>query len=333
MPHEVSPDAPRRHAAAPTPIQPTIAGRIAIGVVLALGFYLGLRKVLMGTVALLSADPATWWLSFNGLAVVYAAQSVAVVFGALIASAGRFRGYGHGFAVGVVCGGLFLAYELLAGAPVHDLVIYLQPPVLALLGLVAGVVGSRIWMVAPSVDIPLTNQSKISSIQLATEAVTNPGRPTVWVRVMLGAMVMVCGMAMADQTRHFVQKNSAGLLRVQNLGQGEFITWQLGTFLVLMGGIIAGSGTGAGLRHGLIAGLLGSVGVFAFCLKQGSAIPPVAYWLERFALEDLPLTAPAVFFTVTLGVLVVGLVGGWLGGALFLPLAPENMRRRVRSGY
>ncbi|HEV3437535.1 MAG TPA: hypothetical protein VG122_09250, partial [Gemmata sp.] len=277
MPHEVSPDAPRRRFAAPPPLKPTTAGRVAMGIVLALGFYLGVRKIVTGTVLAVESDPVAWWLSFRGLAAVYATQAVAVSFGAIIAAAGRLYGYGHGLAVGVVCGVLFLAFELLSGAPPQDLVIYLQPPVLALLGLVAGVVGARIWAVAPTLDIPLPSSSKLSSIQLATDAVTNPDKPTVWVRVLVGASMMVCGVTIADQARHFAQKNSAGMLRVQTVGQGEFITWQIATFAVLLGGVTAGAGTGAGLRHGLFAGVLGGIGVLGVCLKQGAAIPPIAY--------------------------------------------------------
>jgi hypothetical protein len=301
-------------------------------VVLALGLYLGIRKILTGTVLAVVADPNGWWLSFDGLVAVYTAQAIAVVFGALLASSGRLFGYAHGLAVGVICGGLFLGFELLAGVPPEDLVAYLQPPVLAFLGLIAGVVGARVWAVAPIVDIPIPNPSKLSSIQLATESVTNPGKPTLWFRVVIGATVMICGTMMADRARTVIQQNSAGMLRVQSLGQAEFITWQLASFSILLGGIIAGAGTGAGIRHGLIAGSVGGIGLLAVCLKQGAAIKPIAYWLVRVSMDDSPITTPAVCLMVAGTILMVGIVGGWLGGALFLPLAPENMRNRYRSG-
>jgi hypothetical protein len=333
MPHEVSPDAPHHHiGTAPAQVKPTTASRITIGVVLALGLYLGIRKIITGTVLAVVPDPHIWWLSFDGLVAVYTAQAVAVVFGAILASAGRFHGYAHGLAVGVMCGGLFLGFELLAGVPPEDLVVYLQPPVLALLGLIAGVVGARVWAVAPLLDIPLPSPSKLSSIQLATESVSNPGKPTVWIRILIGATVMICGAMIADKSRVFIQKNSAGLFRVQSVGQGEFITWQLASFAVLLGGVIAGAGTGAGIRHGLITGSIGGIGLLGICLKQGTAIPPIAFWLVRVSLNDWPITNPSVCAVVAGTILLVGLVGGWLGGALFLPLAPAHMRKRLRSG-
>ena len=315
MPHEVSPEAPRPRF--PTVVEdktPSVAARIAMGTILALGFYLGVKKLVTGTVMALSDNPDAWWLSVRGLSAVYGTQAVAVVFGSIIAAAGRERGFGYGMAVGSICGGCFLAYELLAGAPSRDLVLYLQPPVLALLGLVAGVVGARIWSMAPALDIPLPNPSKLSSIQLATESATASVKPTLWGRILAGACIMVCGTAGADYVRHYLQNHSGGMLHVQNLGQGEFMTWQLATFAMLMGGIAAGAGTGAGLRHGLLAGAIGGIGVLGICLKQGQALPPVDYWLTHIDLGDLPLSAPTVWIAIAGSVLLVGVVGGWLGG-------------------
>ncbi len=117
MPHEVSPEAPHRQAEAPPPPRPTALGRVVIGTVLALGLYVALRKLATGFVLMAEPDPAGWWLSFKGLAAIHGSQTLAVIFGALVAAAGRTTGYALGLAVGVICGGLFLAYELLAGGP------------------------------------------------------------------------------------------------------------------------------------------------------------------------------------------------------------------------
>ena len=334
MPHEVSPEAPRRQSAVATPrLQPTIAGRVTVGTILALGLYLGMRKIVMGAVMATTSDPSAWWLSFQALVAVYATQSVAVVFGSIMAAAGRHRGFAHGFLVGAVCGAIFLGYELLAGVPPQALVIYIQPPVLAMLGLVAGVVGARVWGAAPAIAMTVTlpNPSKLSSIQFIAETSNfNSGRPTVWIRVLIGATIMIVGMTMADNAKLFAQRNSAGLLRVQSVGQSEFITWQLATFAVLLGGVAAGAGTGAGIRHGLITGAIGGVAVLGVCLKHGGAIPPIAFWLDIISLDGLVIATPTVCLAVTGGVLLVGLIGGWLGGALFLPIVPEHLTARLR---
>src|SRR5262245_28944645 len=326
MPHEVSPDAPHRNPEAPPPpAHPTAGGRVLLGSVLALGMYLGARQLATAAVLAGEPDPAGWWLSLRGLSVVHAAQAVAVMFGALIAATGRPAGYALGLAVGAVCGGLFLGFELYTGAPARDLVLYLQVPVLALLGLVAGVVGARVWGMAPALDIPVPHPSKLSSLQLGSDVEADRGRPTRWVRVLAGAAVMVLGVMGADEARRFLQRNSAGLLRVESLAQGEFITWQIATFMVLMGGVTAGAATGAGLRHGLLVGAIGGAGVFGLCAKAGGAIAPVEYWLEKLALDGYALTAGPAIFAIVGGVVAVALVGGWLGGAPLPRLAPPRV--------
>lgn len=333
MPHEVSPDAPHRSSVAlPPPSRPSAGGRVMLGTMLTLGMYLGVRKLMTGTVLATETDPAGWWMSFRGLVAVYAAQAIAVIFGALMAATGRPAGYALGLAVGAVCGTLFLGFELLTGAPSRDLVLYLQPPVLALIGFLAGAVGARVWGSLPTLDIPVTGPSKLSSLQLSTETAPHRGRPTYWLQVLAGAAIMVFGVTLADEARRLLQKHSAGLLQVQSMAQGEFISWQLATFAVFLGGVTAAAGTGAGLRHGLLAGLLGGAGVFGVCLKMGGAVRPVEYWLQWIALDGYALTAGPAILAIVGGIVVVALVSGWFGSALFLPLAPPEMRRRVLKG-
>jgi hypothetical protein len=333
MPHEIATTA----APAPEPPQPqttpTAVGRIAIGTVLALGCYLGIRKILTGTILAASqAGGGEWWLTLQGLTVVYSLQVGAVLYGALIAAAGRPYGYSLGFMVGGLCGGLFLGFELLAGAPAHTLVLYLQPPVLALLGLVAGAMGSRVWAPATPLNIPLPTGSKLSSLKLGDDLAEEQPRPTWWIRILAGAAIIVIGASFADPLRSFVQRNSGGLLRVESFGQAEYISWQFATLIAICGGIFAAAGTGAGVRHGVIAGMLGTVGVVAACQSQGEVLPPVYYFLSRTSLDGLPLTSGTVLCALGTGVVILGALGGWLGGTLFPIMAPPHMRKRLQVG-
>jgi hypothetical protein len=333
MPHEVAPDAPKQLEAPPPHIYPSSLGRIAVGTMLALGVYLGIRKLLTGTVlAAAQLGTGEWWLSLQGLTAVYAVQVVAILYGALIAGAGRPYGYSLGFIVGGLCGGMFLGFELLAGAPPQTLVLYLQPPLLALLGLFAGVIGSRVWLPAPILNIPIPSGSKLSSLQLGDDLAEEQPHPTWWIRVLAGATIMVLGIAFADPVRSFLQRHSGGLLHVESLGQSEFITWQFATLCGICGGVFAAAGTGAGVRHGLLTGLLGAAGVFGVCQSQGEPLPPIYYYLARTSLDELPLMSGTVLGAVGGGLVALGLLGGWLGGALFPILAPERMRKRLDVG-
>ena len=315
----------------PEPPQPTPAGRVVVGALFALGLYLGLRKLAMGAVLAASPDPGAWWSSFEGLVAVCGGQALAVVFGAVVAAAGRRVGVAFGAAVGGVCGGLFLGAELLAGAPPQDAVLYLQPVLLVFVGGVAGVFAARVWGAVPILDMPIPDRNKLSSARFAIEDTGDDGRPTVWVRVLAGAMLMLAAVAVADEVRTGVQKYSGGLLNVTTQGQGRFITWQIAVFGVLAGGAVAGAGTGAGLRHGLLSGVLGGAGVLGLTAVRGETLGPVDYWLKTISLEGLPPDAPAAILAAASGVLLLGFLGGWLGGTLFQPLAPEHMRRRLRS--
>ena len=342
LPHEVTPESglpePREPAAAAPP-RPTAAGRLMVGVILATGLYVAVLKVTRGVLRLTDPDLADGWLpgpgpgpglaTGSGPEVVPAARSLATAFGAVVAAAGQARGLWLGFGVGLAGGGLFLGYELLAGASPGDLGQYLLLPVLAALGAVAGAVGSRIWGAAPDLSLHLEKPQKLSSSRFLTEAnAAPPARPTSWVRVLLGALVIVIGVAVADELRLAAQRYSGGLLRVRSVGQGEYITWQIASLAVLMGGLLAGASTGAGLRHGFLAGSLGGLAVLGLYLKSGGSLPPIDWWLARLSLDRLPPTSPSVAVAVVGGLFLLGTLGGWLGGQLLPPLAPAHRLRR-----
>ena len=303
-----------------------------VGAVFGLGLYLGLRKLVLGAVLASQQEPESWWSSFEGLMAVCGVQVLAVGFGAVVAAAGRTGGVLFGAAVGGLCGGLFLGAELIAGAPARDLVLYIQPLILTCAGGVAGVLASRVWGAVPILDMPLSERSKLSSSRFALGESSEVERPTAWFRILAGAMVMLLAVAAADHVRSGAQKYSGGLLRVNSIGQGQFLTWQLAVLGVLGGGALAGAGTGAGIRHGLIAGALGGIGVLGLTAFNGQPLSPVAYWLRKLSLGEVAPNDPAAIVAAASWILALGILGGWLGGMLFLPLAPEHMRRRLRTG-
>jgi hypothetical protein len=320
--------APRVPEAAPATDAPVPAGRVAVGALLALGMYLGLRKLAMGAVLATQDRPEEWWSSLEGLSAVCGAQILAVLFGAAVAAAGRAGGLGFGAVVGALCGAGFLAAELLAGAPAQDLVLYVQAVVLAAAGAGAGVVAARVWGAVPALDLPVPDRARLSSSRFALEKEERPERPTAWLRVLLGAMMMVLAVAAADKVRTGAQRYSGGMLRVDSVGQGRFLSWQLAVLGVLAGAATAAAGTGAGARHGVLAGVFSAAGVLGMTATAGESLAPVAYWQSQLSLGSLPPGDPAAIAAAAGGMLLLGLVGGWLGGLLFLPLAPEHLRNR-----
>jgi hypothetical protein len=229
----------------PAPTQPNPTGRVIVGAVYALGLYLGLRKMAAGAVLATHPNPDAWWTSFEGLLAVCCGQGLAVAFGAVVAAAGRSVGFVFGAAVGGTCGTLFLAADLLAGAPPRDVVLYVQLLVLVFAGGAAGVLASRVWGAVPVLDMPVPNRNRLSSSRFVPPVPSDGSRPMAWVRIFAGALIMVAAVDLADQVRTGAQKYSGGLLRVTTAGQGQFLTWQIAVFGILAGGVMAGSASSA----------------------------------------------------------------------------------------
>jgi hypothetical protein len=338
LPQEAAALAERpREVVAEERLRPTVGGRLVVGVLAALGLYLGLRKVAIGVLAL-TGGGEEWWETQAGLVAVFGFQAAAVAVGGLIAGAARARSFAVGGAVGGACGGLFLAAEVYAGTPANSLVLYLQPPLLALAGGAAAAVAGRVWPAAPDVLIPeALVKTGLSSSRLLNPDADGPAaereRPTAWARVLLAAVLMAAGVGFADQARVAMQKHSGGRLKVQSIFQAQFVSWQIATFAVLAAAGLAGAGTGAGVRHGLYAGFLGGLGAVGVTAARGGPAPPqIVYLLDQLSMVSDSAVAPHAVIALVMSLTLAGLVGGWLGGKLLLPLAPAGMRRRKLIG-
>ena len=334
MPHEVASNAPPEPEPPPVQASPTAIGRITMGTILALGFYLGVRKLLTGSIlAALQVGAGEWWLSLQGLTAIYSVQVVAVLFGALIAAAGRPYGYSLGFMVGGICGGLYLGFELLAGAPAQTLVLYLQPPVLAFLGLVAGAVGSRVWQPAAILNLPLPTGSKLSSLQLGDDLAEEQPRPTWWIRVLAGAAIIVIGTAFADPVAVVPCSRT----------RADFSTLRASARPSTSPGSSPRSLPSAAACSPRPARAPAFVtGCSPGCSARLACSPPArarakhcrrstTSWLAAPS-SNCRSRAPPCWGTLGTAIASLGVLGGWLGGTLFPPMAPPHMRKRLQVG-
>lgn len=301
--------------------------RAIVGTIVALGLYLGLRKISIGFVLTILHEAESWWQSSEALTAVFLLQLVSTSFGALLASAGRPRGIALGAFVGLLCGALFLGAEALDGTSLVQLVLLLQPVLLTVCGAIAGAVGAWVWAAVPELDMPAPLVKKSSSIELLQEKPEDKARPTKWYRVVIGALVIVAGMGLAEKARFAAEKASGGLLKVESRGQGKFMSWQIATLAVLAGGAFAGATTGAGLRHGVYTGVLGGIGGGCLAMMRGEFTQPEEYLLKYMNLAVSGPSDPVAVLGIAFGIVVATLVGGWFGGQLFPPLAPAHMRR------
>src|SRR5207302_9102793 len=96
-----------------------------------------------------------------------------------------------------------------------------------------------------------------------------------------------------------------------------------------VGGGAAGAGRGAGGWAGTVAGVLGGLGAVGLTVLRGGALSPQAeFQLSRLSLAGAGPLEPHAVAAVAGGILILGVLGGWLGAQLYLPLAPDHLRGR-----
>lgn len=310
--------------------QVSLAHRFVVGVIIAAAANVGCQLICDGVLQLNAIPPESWRHSPTGMLVLFGLQTFSVALGALVAGAAGERGFTLGFFLGGLVGAFFLAAEILAGTPPEFLSTYVQPLLLATLGGIAGAASARIWPPPPDVSCPLPVPKTLSSVKLLVSTpAKSADRPTAWLRVALGMAIMTAGVLLADEIRMTIQRSATGLFRFHSVGQGRFVSFQLATLAVLVGGMVAGAGTGAGLRHGLYASLPAATVVVANMLLRNRELPaPITYTLDLLNISPEPLSSAAL--AVGCSLILLGIAGGWLGGQLFLPLAPPHMRQRFR---
>jgi hypothetical protein len=306
----------------------TPSARVLLGTVLALGAYLAFREILTGTLLVLGVDPEAWRNTPVGTLVVLCAQAAAAVGAAFLSGAGRTSAFAIGTAIGTLSGIGFLVAGLLtdgwAGLPL----VFAQPVVLALGAGMSGIIGSRFWPPVPEVKLPAPAENQFDSLlNSSLGAKREPG--TAWLRIVLGAVIIVGGAALADPARVEAQKATQGLLRAESRWEARFVACQLAALVIMAGGMVAGALTGAGIRHGIYTGLLGAIGVLVMAGSYGGLATPGGYVGDELNLGDSDPNSVIGIATMAGGVFMGGVLGGWLGGTLFLPLAPRHLRHRL----
>ncbi len=315
------------------PLEPTAAGRVAVGVLVALGGYLGLREWVVA--GLLGAEIAgeEWWSTDTAAWVMLGMRVAAAVVGGVVAGAGRIGGWMTGILAGGVSGGLLLAADVTAHPAGPGPVAYLAALGTVLAGLVAGTFGAIIWP-AP-VDLPKSRVGSRGSslLRLAQEQEdARKGRPTQWLRIIIGMSIAFSGIVAADVVRAGLTKGSGGALHMGSVFHAPIVCVELATALIFFGGATAGASTGAGVRHGLIAGLLAAVAIVVLTATRDPDIFPAVegfFWVTNIPNENIRETGSLAELLVAIwGVCTLG---GWFGGQILPPLATKAQLTRLGS--
>ncbi len=289
--------------------QNTPWGRIAIGVLLAVGLAHGLK--MLCTAGLLAASEETSrtvWATIAGLVVLQALQALSLLVGGALTAAGQQRGVFLGTIVGVASGFLFMLVQQLNGEAVTDIVLYGQPVLCLVFGALGGLLGSAVWKPLPAVETsaPSSDKTPVPRIRPPSTPSAFSG-PVSVVRVVCGIVVVVCGVFWPAVILNFVLDYSNGKLRLQSQLEAQMITWEIAGVFMLLGGALAGATTRNGLKQGLCVGLGAGVAIVGNYLGSPTA-----------GLEQTILLVASV--------LSLTLAGGWFGGQLFPPVVARRRR-------
>jgi hypothetical protein len=284
-------------------------GRMFIGILLAQGLAHGLQ--LLCNAGLLAAQeetrPANVWTTLFGLVMLQALQGVSILIAGALTGAGQRRGLLLGAVVGLVSGILFVLIQQVRAEAQTEVALYGQPVLCFLFGALGGQLGSAIWRPLPKLSVP-------SPLHAAPRARPAPpslpllSGPVAWSRVLVGVIVVVCGVVWPSVILDFMLETSQGKLRIQSQLQAQLVTWEIAGLLALIGGGLAGATTRNGLKQGICVGLGAGAILVGRSLASASAEP-----------EQLIL--------LVLSVLALTLVGGWFGGQLFPPVVAKRRDR------
>jgi hypothetical protein len=308
----------------PDLVRPTLGGRVFLGTLISLGLMIAFGEL----------STAFWGPSASENA--YFLRILAVAFGSLLAGSGQTRGLIPGFIVGLVFAGLLLiADRLILEETVwrNQLLGFGFFPVI---GLIGGLLGSRIWPVGLellSVETHSTHASVRShrtGNNLASKlGLRNTGRPTIWMRVLLGALLGFSSVVASEAFRTILARGSLGYFNMGGVGQAGSMGAQVAAIFLFLSGCIAGANTGAGLRHGFYTAILALLGLFlASSTRADGFFPPVAGLFHYLGLPATTMFEPMAASVVSAVVIVLVTLGGCLGGQLFPTLVPAEMRNR-----
>ncbi len=305
----------------PKPLQTTMMGRVFVGSILALGLHLAFRE--WGAALGLFDESA----SAIGYLAGYFFRVVAAMAGGFFAGAGRVRAFSSGAMVGLLSGVGWLIVDSYPDLRLDPSNIGLMILIVTVAGCCA-LLGGRIWPAI--VEMPEVESPRRSSLLKLVVNGKSPvlTRPTRWGRILVSSLAVLGAVLAADGGRVMLKKLPSGLLHLGGPSAVPMVDFQIAFLGIALASLIAGAGSGAGLRHGAIAGLISAITVCsAFTQQEPDSFPAL-----EFLLDKLQARGTATQSVLSLGACVAATVtlAGYVGGQLFPPL---NKKRRRRTDF
>jgi hypothetical protein len=289
--------------------QQTLWGRILLGLCLAQGLLYGLRQLLTGLLLVQQGEgdlPHTWSTP-AGLVLLESLRLATVLVAGVLAGGGHRHGLLLGALVGMANGLLTLFLQPGPSPAVSAVELCGQPLLQGAFGALGGGLGCFVW---PPLPIDQRGPEQVKRKRIFARRNLLGGR-IAWLRVAFGVGIAVAGTLSAAALFDLAINASAGWLATTDELQDRFITWEIKTLALLMGGAFAGATTSNGLKQGLAVGLTTSA------ILIGIEISRLDQWAQVAAL-----TLVSAF--------TLSLAGGWFGCQLFPPVV--SFKRTARLG-
>ncbi len=309
---------------APQPLG--MATRFIAGCLLAQGLYYGM--LLLGSGFFLVVGEENGWSSIIGRFFHPGLLLFSAIFGGMLAGAGNPRGLAAGTALGFFHALALLGVAFIGGKPPQAVMQFAVYAIMPVLGAAGGRYGRLIW--PPLSDVFDIAPAQAAEAKKAGKKKIKEDVPTAWLRIIGGAALAIGCTVWAGKIREWIVGTSGGAFTVDSRIQVQFVTWVIASLAVVIGGIFAGASTRAGIRHGMLVGLLACIGIFVIY----SQVIREALPAERFfaAMLDLPEeeghTPARIGLFLLTNAMALSVLGGVLGATL-LPrtIIPQKLDR------
>lgn len=290
--------------------QETPWGRILVGLLIAQGLGYGLQQMFSaGQMAISEDSSATAWSGFTGLILLHVLQGMCLILGGALAGAGQTRGVFFGSLIGMINGLIFLVVQRHTDGLLQESITYAQPIVHVIFGALGGLIGMSIWKPAPV--LKFENEKPTPGFSWASLGTFKGLQgPVSLGRVLMGIVVVVCGVASAKVILQYLLDLSGGTLTISDRWQNKVVLLEISAVATVLGAALAGSITHNGLKQGLCVGL------------------GAGFILMGLELSNPQIKLEAILFSL-ITTLFFSMLGGWFGSKLFPPILRRTRRRIV----